>query len=271
MSSIIGGMTPGLVEPGLQTTAGLFSLQGTVALVTGAASGIGAAIARGLAEAGADVVCHGNRRPAHETVETIRSLGRQAVAVSGDLADAAAPEKIVSEALQAFGRIDILVNNAGMIARAPAAEVRAEDWSLVLTVNLTSAFRLCQLVGNGMLERGRGKIVNVASLLSFQGGIRVPAYAASKGGLALLTKALANEWAARNVNVNAIAPGYIRTTNTAVLAADPERNRQIVERIPAGRWGEASDLIGATVFLCSSASDYVHGHVLAVDGGWLAR
>jgi 2-dehydro-3-deoxy-D-gluconate 5-dehydrogenase len=249
----------------------LFSLQGKVALVTGAASGIGAAIARGLAEAGADVACHGNRRPADATVEAIRGVGRQAVAVSGDLAGALAPEKIVGAALEAFGRIDILVNNAGVISRAPAAEVSAQDWGSVLAVNLTSAFRLCQLVGRGMLERGGGKIVNVASLLSFQGGLRVPAYAASKGGLAQLTKALANEWGAHDVNVNAIAPGYIHTTNTQALAADPVRNRQILERIPAGRWGEASDLIGATVFLCSSASDYVHGHVLAVDGGWLAR
>jgi 2-dehydro-3-deoxy-D-gluconate 5-dehydrogenase len=249
----------------------LFSLQGSVALVTGAASGIGAAIARGLAEAGAAVVCHGNRRPADDTVAAIRELGRQALTVHGDLAVAATPEKIVDEALEAFGRIDILVNNAGMILRAPASEVRVPDWDSVLAVNLTSAFRLCQLVGKGMLERRRGKIVNVASLLSFQGGIRVPAYAASKGALAQLTKALANEWAAHNVNVNAIAPGYIHTTNTEALTADPVRSRQILERIPAGRWGRASDLIGATVFLCSSASDYVHGHVLAVDGGWLAR
>jgi 2-dehydro-3-deoxy-D-gluconate 5-dehydrogenase len=248
-----------------------FSLHGSVALVTGAASGIGAAIAQGLAEAGADVICHGNRRPASDTAAAIRKLGRQALAVSGDLAEASTPTKIVEEALSAFGRIDILVNNAGMISRTPALEVSAEDWGSVLTVNLTSAFQMCQLAASGMLARGRGKIVNVASLLSFQGGIRVPAYAASKGGLAQLTKALANEWGARNVNVNAIAPGYIRTSNTDALAADPVRHRQILERIPAGRWGEASDLVGATVFLCSSASDYVHGHVLAVDGGWLAR
>jgi 2-dehydro-3-deoxy-D-gluconate 5-dehydrogenase len=249
----------------------LFSVDGKVALVTGAASGIGAAIARGLAEAGADVVCHGNRRRADDTVAAVRALGRQSVAVEGDLAEGATPGRIVDEALQAFGRIDILVNNAGMITRAPALEVSELDWSSVLTVNLTSAFALCQRVGRGMVERGSGKIVNVASLLSFQGGIRVPAYAASKGGLAQLTKALANEWGSRNVNVNAIAPGYIRTTNTAALAADPDRNRQILERIPAGRWGEAHDLIGAVVFLCSRASDYVHGHVLAVDGGWLSR
>jgi 2-deoxy-D-gluconate 3-dehydrogenase len=155
--------------------------------------------------------------------------------------------------------------------RSPAVDVSAEDWNSVLNVNLTSAFRLCQLVGRGMLERGRGKIVNVASLLSFQGGIRVPAYAASKAGIAQLTKALANEWAGSNVNVNAIAPGYIRTTNTAPLSADAVRNRQILERIPAGRWGEPSDVAGAVIFLCSSASDYVHGHVLVVDGGWLGR
>jgi 2-dehydro-3-deoxy-D-gluconate 5-dehydrogenase len=252
-------------------TSALFSLEGSVALVTGAASGIGAAVARALADSGADVVCHGNRRPADETAAAIRESGRKALAVSGDLADAATPERLVGEAVEAFGRVDILVNNAGMIARSAAVELSVEDWNAVLAVNLTSAFRLCQLVGKGMLERRQGKIVNVASLLSFQGGIRVPAYAASKGGVAQLTKALANEWAGSNVNVNAIAPGYIRTTNTAALSADPTRNRQILERIPAGRWGEPSDVAGAAVFLCSPASNYVHGHVLVVDGGWLGR
>jgi 2-dehydro-3-deoxy-D-gluconate 5-dehydrogenase len=252
-------------------TETLFSLEGSVALVTGAASGIGAAIATALAFAGADVVCHGNRRPADETVAAIAASGRKALSVAGDLADPSAPEQLVSAAIEAFGRIDILVNNAGMIARSAAVDFSAEDWNAVLAVNLTSVFRLCQLAGKGMLERRRGKIVNVASLLSFQGGIRVPAYAASKAGVAQLTKALANEWASSNVNVNAIAPGYIRTTNTAALSADPTRNRQILERIPAGRWGEPSDVAGAAVFLCSRASDYVHGHVLVVDGGWLGR
>jgi len=169
------------------------------------------------------------------------------------------------------GRIDLLVNNAGMIRRAPAVEYAAEDWDRVIAVNLSAVFRLCQQAGRRMLAQGRGKIVNVASLLSFQGGVFVPAYAASKGGVAQLTKALANEWAARGVNVNAIAPGYVRTENTAALQADATRNRQILERIPAARWGEPEDVAGAAVFLCARASDYVHGHVLVVDGGWMGR
>jgi 2-deoxy-D-gluconate 3-dehydrogenase len=163
------------------------------------------------------------------------------------------------------------VNNAGMIRRAPAVEYSAEDWAAVIDVNLASVFRLCQLAARNMIERGSGKILNIASLLSFQGGITVVAYAASKGGVAQLTKALANEWAAKNVNVNAIAPGYMATDNTAALRADETRSRQILERIPAGRWGEPTDIAGAAVFLCSDASRYVHGHILAVDGGWLGR
>ena len=252
-------------------SAGPFRLDGRSALVTGAATGIGAAIANALAEAGADVACHGNTRPAEATAEAIRGLGRRAVALKGDLSKRDTPAKLVDATLEAFGQIDLLVNNAGMIRRAPATEFSEEDWQTVIDVNLSSVFRLCQLAGRQMLQKGRGKIVNIASLLSFQGGITVPAYAASKGGVAQLTKALANEWAGRGVNVNAIAPGYIRTENTAALQADPNRNRQILERIPAGRWGEASDLGGAAVFLCSSASDYVQGHVLVVDGGWMGR
>ena len=252
-------------------SAGPFRLDGRSALVTGAATGIGAAIASALAEAGADVACHGNTRPAEATAEAIRGLGRRAVALKGDLSKRDTPAKLVDATLEAFGQIDLLVNNAGMIRRAPATEFSEEDWQTVIDVNLSSVFRLCQLAGRQMLQKGRGKIVNIASLLSFQGGITVPAYAASKGGVAQLTKALANEWAGRGVNVNAIAPGYIRTENTAALQADPNRNRQILERIPAGRWGEASDLGGAAVFLCSSASDYVQGHVLVVDGGWMGR
>ncbi|HWA76821.1 MAG TPA: 2-dehydro-3-deoxy-D-gluconate 5-dehydrogenase KduD [Polyangiaceae bacterium] len=252
-------------------SAGPFRLDGRSALVTGAATGIGAAIASALAEAGADVACHGNTRPAEATAEAIRGLGRRAVALKGDLSKRDTPAKLVDATLEAFGQIDLLVNNAGMIRRAPATEFSEEDWQTVIEVNLSSVFRLCQLAGRQMLQKGRGKIVNIASLLSFQGGITVPAYAASKGGVAQLTKALANEWAGRGVNVNAIAPGYIRTENTAALQADPNRNRQILERIPAGRWGEASDLGGAAVFLCSSASDYVQGHVLVVDGGWMGR
>jgi 2-deoxy-D-gluconate 3-dehydrogenase len=252
-------------------SAGAFRLEGSSALVTGAATGIGAAIAMALAEAGADVACHGNTRPAGGTAEAIRGLGGRAVAIQGDLSKRETPAQLLDATLEAFGRIDLLVNNAGMIRRAPAIEFSDEDWQTVLDVNLTSVFRLCQLAGRQMLAKGRGKIVNIASLLSFQGGITVPAYAASKGAVAQLTKALANEWASKGVNVNAIAPGYIRTENTAALQADPTRNRQILERIPAARWGEAKDLGGAAVFLCSLASDYVNGHVLVVDGGWMGR
>jgi len=249
-----------------------FSLEGKVALVTGSNTGIGAAIARGLARAGADVICHGREGEATAAVSAeIRALGRGSIAVTADLSDRAAQDDLVARAAGEFGRIDILINNAGMIRRAPAVDYTDDDWDLILEVNLSAPFRLARRVGKMMVERGGGRIVNTASLLAFQGGILVPAYAASKGGLAQLTKALANEWAARNVNVNAIAPGYIATNNTAALQADPVRSRQILERIPAGRWGEPEDIAGAAVFLCSQAARYVTGHVLAVDGGWLAR
>jgi 2-deoxy-D-gluconate 3-dehydrogenase len=248
-----------------------FRLDGQRALVTGASKGIGAAIALALAEAGADVACHGNSSAPDVTAEGVRALGRQALALRADLGTREAAPSLVEQTLAKFERIDILVNNAGTIRRAPAVDYSEADWDAVIDVNLRSVFRLCQLAARGMLERGRGKIVNIASLLSFQGGITVPAYAASKGAVAQLTKALANEWAARGVNVNAIAPGYIRTDNTAALQADATRNRQILERIPAGRWGEVSDLTGAAVFLASPASNYVNGHILAVDGGWLGR
>jgi len=251
--------------------ASSFRLDGSAALVTGAATGIGAAIAVALAEAGADVACHGNNRAADATAERVRALARRALALRGDLARPETPAALVEAAVEGFGRIDLLVNNAGLIKRAPAVEAPLDEWEIVLQVNLTSVFRLCQEAGKRMLAQGRGKIVNIASLLSFQGGITVPAYAASKGGVAQLTKALANEWAARGVNVNAIAPGYVRTENTAALQKDPTRSRQILERIPAGRWAEPDDLAGAAVFLCAPASDYVNGHVLAVDGGWLGR
>jgi 2-deoxy-D-gluconate 3-dehydrogenase len=249
-----------------------FKLDERVALVTGASTGLGAAIALGLAEAGAQVACHGNTRSPESTCDRIHSTGGVAHPVLGDLSDPETPKNLVAETLDRFGRIDILVNNAGTIRRAPAVDYSADDWATVIEVNLSSVFRLSQLAGKQMIESGRGgKIVNIASLLSFQGGITVPAYAASKGGVAQLTKALANEWAKHRINVNAIAPGYMRTTNTAALQADETRNRQILERIPAGRWGEPEDVAGAAVFLSSSASDYVNGHVLVVDGGWMGR
>jgi len=242
-----------------------------VALVTGASTGIGAAIAKALAEAGADVVCHGNSRSPDGTCDEILKLGRRAVSLQGDLQRRSTAHGLVRETIDAFGRIDLLINNAGLIRRAPAEALSETDWDTVLEVNLSSVFRLAQAASTDMLARGRGKIVNIASLLSFQGGVFVAAYAASKGGVAQLTKALSNEWASRGVNVNAIAPGYIRTDNTQALQDEPTRNRQILERIPAGRWGEPADIAGAAVFLCSRASDYVHGHVLVVDGGWMGR
>jgi 2-deoxy-D-gluconate 3-dehydrogenase len=248
-----------------------FRLDGRVALVTGASAGLGAAIAVALAEAGADVACHGNSRAPDATCALVGRAGRRTLGVLGDLSDKETPRGLVGRVLEEFGRLDILVNNAGTIRRAPAAEYSEEDWASVIEVNLSSVFRLSQLAGRHMLGRGSGKIVNIASLLSFQGGVTVPAYAASKGGVAQLTKALANEWASKGVNVNAVAPGYMRTENTAALQRDETRSRQILERIPAGRWGEAEDLAGAAVFLSSPASDYVHGHVLVVDGGWMGR
>jgi len=248
-----------------------FQLDGKKALVTGAATGLGAAISIALAEAGADLMCHGNRRPATATAQAIRDGGGSAETVEADLSDPSSAAYLISETIARLGRIDILVNNAGTILRHNAVEFPLEDWMTVLQVNLTSVFQLSQLAARDMLLHGGGKILNIASLLSFQGGIRVPAYAASKGGVAQLTKALANEWASQRINVNAIAPGYFRTTNTDALQADEVRNRQILERIPANRWGEPEDIAGAAVFLCSPASDYVSGAVLNVDGGWLGR
>ena len=249
-----------------------FKLDDKVALVTGASTGLGAAIATALAQAGAHVACHGNTRSPESTCDQIQSFGGVAYAISGDLSKTETAHDLVDKTLERFGQIDILINNAGTIRRAPAVDYSDDDWTAVIEVNLSSVFRLSKLVGKQMIENGRGgKIVNIASLLSFQGGITVPAYAASKGGVAQLTKALANEWARHRINVNAIAPGYMRTANTAALQADETRNRQILERIPAARWGEPEDLTGAAVFLSSSASDYVNGHILVVDGGWLGR
>jgi 2-deoxy-D-gluconate 3-dehydrogenase len=249
-----------------------FRLDGQVALVTGASAGMGAAMAIALAEAGADVAVHGNSRSPADTAARIESRGRRAMQVTGDLADRAVSGRLVGDVVSHFGRLDILVNNAGLIKRAPAADYTDEDWDRVIEVDLTSAFRLARAAGTHMIGAGRGgRIINISSLLAFQGGITVPAYAAAKGGLAQLTKALANEWASKDINVNAIAPGYIETDVTAALRADVVRNKQILDRIPAGRWGQPGDMAGAVLFLASSASSYVHGHVLAVDGGWLGR
>jgi 2-dehydro-3-deoxy-D-gluconate 5-dehydrogenase len=249
-----------------------FNLEGKVAFVTGSSSGIGQAIAIGLAEAGAEVICHSSREGgANETISKIEKIGNKSAEVFGDMSDKTVPTRLIAEIIEQFGRIDILINNAGTIRRSPAVDFSEEDWEFVLEVNLSSVFRLSQVAARKMIEQGGGKIVNIASLLSFQGGITVPAYTASKSGVAGLTKALANEWAKHNINVNAIAPGYIATNNTAALQADENRNRQILERIPAGRWGNPEDLAGAAIFLSSSASDYLQGHILTVDGGWMAR
>jgi 2-dehydro-3-deoxy-D-gluconate 5-dehydrogenase len=249
-----------------------FELKGKNALVTGSSRGLGAAIALALSQAGANVGCHGRSADGKNTSENISRMGRSSFYLAGDMSDPKFYPALIEKTVEEFGSIDILVNNAGTIRRAPAAEYPQSDWDELIAVNLTSVFRLSQLAAQDMLKRGaKGKILNIASLLSFQGGILVPAYAAAKGGVAQLTKALANEWASKGINVNAIAPGYMSTDNTAALRQDPQRSRQILERIPAGRWGEPGDIAGAAVFLCSSASDYIHGHVMAVDGGWLGR
>jgi 2-deoxy-D-gluconate 3-dehydrogenase len=247
-----------------------FNLHGKVAVVTGANTGIGQAIALALAEAGADIASVG-RSAADETNERVRALGRRALNISADLSSTEPVARIVEEAISGLGGIDILVNNAGIIRRNDAVDFTEADWDAVIDTNLKSLFFLSQAVARHMIASGRGKIINIASMLTFQGGVRVPSYTAAKSGVGGLTKAMANEWAAKGINVNAIAPGYIATNNTKALQADETRNRQILERIPAGRWGSASDLGGAAVFLASSASDYVNGHILAVDGGWLAR
>ena len=248
-----------------------FSLENRTALVTGANTGLGRALAIALARAGADIAAVG-RTPPTATAESVTALGRRIEFIDADLREPNRAGAIVAEALRRFDGIDVLVNNAGIIRRNDALEFDETDWDDVMNVNLKTVFFLSQAVARHVVDRRRrGKIINVASMLSFQGGVRVASYTASKSGLAGLTKMLANEWAPRAINVNAIAPGYFATDNTTALRADEKRNAEILARIPAGRWGEPEDLAGAAVFLASAASDYVHGVILPVDGGWLAR
>ena len=249
-----------------------FKLNGKVALVTGAKQGLGQGYAIALAEAGADIAAL-DVGDVHETGKLITALGRRFVPIKCNLRDATVDDlnKIVGDIVTQLGRLDILVNNAGIIRRAPAIEFSEKDWDDVIQINLRSVFFFSQAAARVMVKQGGGKIINVASMLSFQGGIIVPSYTAAKSGIAGITKALANEWAKFNINVNAIAPGYMATENTAPIRADAQRSQTILERIPAGRWGTPDDLQGIVVFLASSASDYMHGAIVPVDGGWLAR
>lgn len=250
-----------------------FKLDGKVALVTGGAQGLGQTLALGLAEAGADVVVL-DRQPLDESCHVIAARGRRSHGLQRDLQHATpeTAQAIIQECVTALGRFDILVNNAGIIRRATALEFSQEDWEAVLSIDLSSAFYLCQAAARHFVSAGQGgKIINVASVLSFQGGILVPSYTSAKSGIAGLTRALANEWASLGINVNAIAPGYMATAVTAAIRADAERSQQMLARIPAGRWGEPSDLKGAAVFLASDAATYLHGTIIPVDGGWLTR
>ncbi|HAU5607165.1 2-dehydro-3-deoxy-D-gluconate 5-dehydrogenase KduD [Citrobacter koseri] len=248
-----------------------FSLAGKVAIVTGCDTGLGQGMTLALAEAGCDIVGV-NRKVPHDTAAKVEALGRRFMAIQVDLSQQRAIPAIVAQTVEQFGRIDILVNNAGTIRREDALSFSEKDWDDVMNLNLKSVFFLSQAVARQFLKQGDGgKIINIASMLSFQGGIRVPSYTASKSGVLGITRLLANEWAEHHINVNAIAPGYMATNNTQQLRDDAARSKEIVDRIPAGRWGTPADLQGPVVFLASSASDYVHGYTLAVDGGWLAR
>lgn len=248
-----------------------FRLEGKIAIVTGCDTGLGQGMAAALAEAGCDIVGV-NRKIPHETAEIINGIGRRFMAIQADLSQQDALTNIVTQTVAAFGQVDILVNNAGTIRRQDALDFSEKDWDDVMNLNLKSVFFLSQAVARQFLAQGNGgKIINIASMLSFQGGIRVPSYTASKSGVLGITRLLANEWAPQGINVNAIAPGYMATNNTQQLREDSERNQEIVDRIPAGRWGTPDDLKGPVVFLASPASDYIHGYTLAVDGGWLAR
>jgi 2-deoxy-D-gluconate 3-dehydrogenase len=250
----------------------LFRLDGKVALVTGAGRGLGQGMAVGLAEAGADVAGL-DVIPLGETQAQVEALGRRFLAVSCDLRDSSVPEldNTVQEVASEMGSLDILINNAGIIRRTPALEFGEDCWDDVIQINLKALFFLSQAAGRVMVAQGGGKIINVASMLSFQGGVLVPSYTAAKSGVAGLTRALANEWATKGINVNAIAPGYMATDNTAPIRSDPVRSEAILSRIPAGRWGEPEDLKGVVVFLASAASGYLHGSIVPVDGGWLTR
>ena len=247
-----------------------FSLEGKVALVTGANTGLGQGVAVALAEAGAHIAAAGIV-PADETAAKVKGLGRKFVDIDANLISIEPIPRIVEETLKGLGRLDILVNNAGLIRRADSVEFSEKDWDDVMNVNIKSAFFMCQAAGKHFIDQGAGKIINIASMLSFQGGIRVPSYTASKSGIAGITRLLACEWGGKGVNVNAIAPGYMATDNTAQLRADEKRSNEILGRIPAGRWGEPADLGGTAVFLASRAADYLHGAIIPVDGGWLAR
>jgi 2-dehydro-3-deoxy-D-gluconate 5-dehydrogenase len=250
-----------------------FRLDGKVALVTGANRGLGQAMALALGEVGADIVGVNRTGDAEETSQQIEALGRRYLSIATDLNQTTVHDltAIVGRTVQEMGRLDILVNNAGIVRRTPALDYSEEDWDAVIQINLKAAFFLAQAAARVMVKQGQGKIINVASMLSYQGGILVPSYTSAKSGLMGLTRALANEWASLGINVNAIAPGYMATDNTTALRADENRNAAIMARIPAGRWGQPDDLKGAVVFLASSASDYMHGATIPVDGGWLAR
>lgn len=248
-----------------------FNLQGKVALITGCDTGLGQGMALGLAEAGCDIIGVG-RKPPHETAQKVQAIGRRFHAVQADLSQPATIPGVVEQAVKHGGKIDILVNNAGTIRRADALAFSEKDWDDVMNLNIKSLFFLSQAVAKQFISQNSGgKIINIASMLSFQGGIRVPSYTASKSAVLGVTRLMANEWATHRINVNAIAPGYMATNNTQQLREDEARNREILDRIPAGRWGTPEDLQGAAVFLASAASDYINGYTIAVDGGWLAR
>jgi 2-dehydro-3-deoxy-D-gluconate 5-dehydrogenase len=248
----------------------IFDLTGKSAIVTGASTGLGMGMTLGLAAAGADILLV-DHVDSEEAAEQVRALGRKAVTLKANLMEMSSIPLVVNKAIESFGKVDILINNAGIIRRMPAIDFSEKDWDDVMTINSKTVFFLSQAAARDMMKRKYGKIINIASLLAFQGGVIVPSYSASKGAVAQVTKALANEWAQHGITINAIAPGYMATNNTKALREDAVREKAIADRIPAGRWGLPGDLQGAAVFLASKASDYVNGHVLVVDGGWLAR